>query len=487
MYDRYKNIKKFTGLYPEFYTLCLSKDCFVVPKDSLDYTLLIGSDEYNLQLYSSILTWLGYSFPEKSLSVNAPELGVYVTGNAVLRRKILKDVCSLACKALPVRGKVLFRHTYFSKPALMRMVLRSGGAIWPCFEGYTGLPEFSPDQSMRSKIVDPAFGEDEFEKMLASMVGRDIPGSMVEGFGFLREESRRKLPSGPKAIMSGISWWYDNLFRVWVAGSAEEGSLLLGVQHGAGYGVHKELFAESVELGIVDKFYSWGWERQGCHAEVVPMPSVKLSCLKKKRKHSSGILYATTVAPRYLCWFPWSIDNWEQYFANQQLFLAALSQEAMSRLRVRPHREDLGWDVLERIRDKFPQIMIEGWDKPINKSLNGCSVYVCDMPLDSTIFTEALTMNKPTVAFYGTILLANPLTNEAEQILERLKSVSIVFDDPLKAARHLNSILGREQEWWNESQRQDAVRGFLNRFARGSSVWLKEWSKELADVAKHSV
>ena len=485
MYDRYINLKNFIGLYPDFTSICLNKECFIIPKDSLYYTLLTNNDDYNLQIYSNILFWLGYKLPAKRLTIAIPHLGIYLKAERRSYKKILKFAYELVCKTFQNKHQVFLRNTYFSYSALFKLILKTKGAVWPCIYGYEDLPDFSIDQEARGILGSFDFGENEFEKILASFIHFDMPQSMIEGFNYLKKRVSDDFISEPKAIMSGISWWYDNSFRIWAAESAEKGTLLLGVQHGAGYGVFKNLFAESVELGIVDRFYSWGWNFHDFHTKIIPMPATKLVGVKKaKIRPNNEILYASTIIPRYLSWFPWSIDYWEKYFLNQTLFLSSLSESTLSQLRFRPHREDLGWDAQDRIRDSFPQLKIESWDIPISKSLSNCSGFICDTPLQSTIFVEALMNNKPTVAFYNPNFTANPIKDEAMDILSQLKENSIVFEDPLTAAKQLNSVYGSIESWWNEPKRQEVVRNFLYKFGRTSSTWLKDWSEEISNVIK---
>jgi putative transferase (TIGR04331 family) len=312
-----------------------------------------------------------------------------------------------------------------------------------------------------------------------------MPKNMVEGFSLLREKVRNEFIPAPKAIMSSISWWFENVFQVWAADSAEKGTMLLGVQHGGNYGIAKDLCQEDIELSIVDRFYSWGWKRFDSCTEVIPMPAPKLVKSKKKSsKSSEEVLYVLASNPRYLCQFPWSTDYWENYFFNQALFISHLSELVMSRLRIRPHREDFGWDVKDRIKDLFPKTRIEGWDIPFLASLNNCSVYICDHPLQSTTFIESLINNKPTILFYNPTFAANTVRDEAVELFEQFKSSSIIFDDPISAARHLNSVYGSIDSWWNEPERQRAVKRFLDRYGKTSSTWLQEWSGEILNVIK---
>lgn len=486
IYDRYRNLKHFIDEHPDFTSICMEENSFIIPKDAMRYYCHIKNDDYNLQIYSRILNWLGYRFPVKGLKIAAPDIDFYLKGDGGAHKDILKRACELICKKFQNNGQVILKDTYLPYSSILKLVFKTKGAAWPCFYRYKELPDLPIDHEARKKLGGFVFGENEFEKMLASFVPFDMPQSIIEGFDFLRGEVKASLTPEPNAIMSGISWWYDNFFLVWAAESAEKGTKLLGVQHGGGYGVLEDFLYEAMELGIVDKFYSWGWSRDDFHAEVIPLPAAKLAGKKnKKPKPDSRVLYISTIAPRYLTEFPWSIDSWEKYFSDQSLFLSNLSEAVTDNLWIRPHREDCGWDVCDRVRDGFPRIKIESWDTPICDSLNNCAIQVSDYPMRSTTFVESLANNRPAIGFYNPDFAAMAdMRDEAIDILDQLKRSSIVFEDPVTAAELLNSIHGSVEKWWNEPDRQEAVRNFLHKFGRTSSCWLREWSDEVSTVRK---
>ncbi|MCX5695206.1 MAG: LIC12162 family protein [Candidatus Omnitrophica bacterium] len=485
MYDRYKNLKHFTGLYPNFTSICLDKECFVTPKDTIHFVCHLKNDDYNLQIYSRILFWLGYKLPTKKSSIALPDVSRYFTKGRWSFKIILKYAYELICKTFQNKDQILLRNTYFSYLSLFRLVLKTKGAVWPCVYDYQDLPDFPINYEVREILGSFEFGENEFEKMLASLISSDIPQVMIEGYNFLREKVKNDFVSEPKAIMSGISWWFDTTFRVWAAESAEKGTKLLGVQHGGGYGTLEDSIQIDAELSIVDRFYSWGWKCCDVYAEVIPMPATKLIERKMKSLNGrNGVLCVFTSYPRYLIQFPWTADYLKNYYLIQTLFISHLSGSIMSQLRIRPHREDLGWDVRDRIRDQFPQIKIENWDIPFSDSLSKCSVFICDHPLYSTTFVEALINNTPTIAFYNPDFAANVIRDEAKDILSQLKNSSIIFEDPVLAAEQLNSVYNSIESWWNEPKRQEAIRNFLDRFGRISSTWLQDWSEEILKVRK---
>jgi len=486
IYDRYKNIEHFISLYPDFTSICLDSKCFVIPKDVIHFNCQLKNDDFNLQIYSSILAELDYKLPTRELTVSVPDVSVYFTEKSKWFKNILKNIYKLTSKIFQNKQQVFLRNSYFSNWALFKLILKTKGAVWPCIHGYKDLPDYQADYGAREALGKLDFGENEFEKMLVTLLPLYMPQSMVEGFSFLRKQAKNDFISEPKAIMSAISWWFDNTFRAWAAESVEKGTMLLGVQHGGNYGIAANLLQSDIELSIVDKFYSWGWEFCDNYAKVIPMPAPKLVGKKiKSPRGRKGVLYVLSSCARYSYQIPWSVNYWQDYFVNQTLFMSHLSESVANRLRLRPYKEDLGWDLRDRIKDSFPQIKIEDWDVAFSDSLRDCSVYVCDHPLCSTTFIEALSNNKPTIIFYNPNFAANAVRDEVEELFEQLKENSVIFDDPIKAARHLNSVYGCIESWWNEPKRQAAVRSFLDRHGKTSPTWLQDWSEEILSIAKN--
>lgn len=486
VYDRYRSLKHFIEIHPKFDSICLDKECFVIPRDKISFAILVKNDEYNLQIYSNILFWLGYNMPTKKMDIPMPDSSAYFSVKNRVSKKILKNVYEFICGLFRQKNHVFLRDTYFSYLSLFKLILKTKGIAYPCVPEYHNFSGSPIDREARKILGNFDFGENEFEKMLASFICFDMPKSMVEDFNFIRDKARSNFVFAPKAIMSATSWWFDEIFLAWAAESAEKKTMLLGVQHGGNYGMLELFNQEDIEFDIVDKYYSWGWEWEGVRVKVKPMPASKLITKKVKRSNSSKqVLYLSNSYSRYLLAFPWSTKFWETCLFNQGLFLKNISEEIKRNLKIRLHREDLGWDMKERLADIVPNVKFEGWDVLFTDSLNNSRIYVSDHPLHSTTFIEALRNNKPTIVFYRPEIAANKLRPEAAFYFKMLKDNEIVFDDPVKAASHLNSVYSSALDWWNEPRRQDAVNKFLNKFGRTSSDWLGEWAQEISSIAKN--
>ncbi|MEI6316086.1 MAG: hypothetical protein WCO89_14525, partial [Syntrophus sp. (in: bacteria)] len=70
MYDKYIRLKDALNQYPDLITITLDRVGWKTPRDTLEFVEFCKSDIYNLQLFSRLLTLMGYDFPTKQAKVN---------------------------------------------------------------------------------------------------------------------------------------------------------------------------------------------------------------------------------------------------------------------------------------------------------------------------------------------------------------------------------------------------------------------------------
>ena len=237
------------------------------------------------------------------------------------------------------------------------------------------------------------------------------------------------------------------------------------------------MFVEDHELAITDRFYSWGWERSNCNAEVRIMPAPKLSTRKilGADNRKEGILFVITGTPRYLCRFQ-QFANYQfaDYLLWQRNFFDALLPAVREKLRVRPHQEDYGWDIQQRWQDTFSDVCIEDWQVTFRDSLENCRLYVCDHL--STTFVEALSANKPSILFWDSSI--NEVRDDAKPYYAALKSAGILYRSPEEAAQAVNAVYDDVETWWKEPVRQAARQSFCDKFALTVADPLHSWVNE---------
>lgn len=481
IYDRYTVLLDALERHPDFTTFGLSEDSFVVPRDTLEFVQLLKGDPYNLQIYTNVLLFLEKEFTRKNMNVTtAPFIKAKRFGSIKGTAKRFTENIWKGAGRHWGSGSIVLRSSYFSRIMELKLFITTLGKVWPVTGEVLELPFFAPNGQHRMTLQNALPGNSEFEKLIKKMLPFDIPQCFIEGFKTLTKDVENSYPVKPKGIFSANAWYYDEVFKRWAATSAEDGTILMGTQHGGNYGSVSPMPSEDHETAIVDRYYSWGWERSDCKATVIPISAPKLSGRGTfgADNQKYGILYLATSAPRYLRQFPFSAEQFSEYLVWQSLFVTSLHSEMRSRLRVRLHQEDLGWDMPQRWVENHPEVVIETWDIGFLDSLKNCRLYVCDHL--STTFVEALSLDKPSVLFW------NPDTNavrpEAQAYFDQLRVAGILYDTPRGATEAVAKFYDDVEEWWNEPGRQLARKDFCKRFAHVSRNAIDEWSKEFKSV-----
>ncbi len=468
MHERYGSLRRALDMEHELTTIGLDSACFVTPTDTNEFIEWLKDDAYNLQIYTRLWQAMGMNFPVKPLAENRRPISEPVTHSSEsVPGKFLRLI-------LGGSRKIVLYSSYFPLEFQIRLAIQTAGKVIPIRSGQKTPSTQNIDHPTRRTLASALPTNNSFEMAVARLFAADIPRCFLEDFATIADAARRYFPRSPKAILSA-SWLYNEPFKLWAAEAQELGTSLLCSQHGGIYGLLNYVPYENHELAIADRFYSWGWTSDVFHEKIVPLPGGKLMGRKTfgANKRRRGILWAATQAPRYPV-FPFG-DRFSEYLAWQARFLAAFPVELRNELRLRLHREDGGWDILQRLSDQGFTVQTEDWSRPFYRSLSECRLYVCDHL--STTFIEALSADKPTVLFWSA--QATPLRPEAIPYCENLKSVGILFETPEKAAAAIRAGYDDVEDWWRDPHRQEVRRSFCFKFGRTSIKAEAEWAQEL--------
>lgn len=479
VHDRFERITRVLKKYPNLTTILLSKESFEVPQDTQDFLIKIRGDIYNLQVYSKILLSLGKEFPSKPAQEDPTKIDCEVQTRSWQQNlfSIITDLHRFLVIKL-VSRPIVISNSYLPQWVEFKLVVNFFGRVFTTTGMKSKNRYYQYNNNLRKTLMRVSFGDDAFCRCLSSMLFADIPKCFVEGYRSTVKIGKRSYPSSARLIFSANSWWYDEVFKFWAATHAENGTLLLGTPHGGDYAARLVQPSRKHETEIVDYYYSWGLDGDKTQSKLIPMPAVKLMALKNidANNDKNGILWVTTSWPRYVSSeFPFSVPEfYKEYLIWQKRFAEALSLLASSALCLRAHPADHGWSVISRLKEHIPGLKLDSSKTPLSESLNNCRLYVCDHL--STTYAEALSSNTPTILFWSSE--ANPLTSDAEQYFELLRNVGVLFDSPESAAEAVNNVYEDVESWWNDIERQEAVRvfaeGFFGRSPDAENIWIKE-------------
>jgi putative transferase (TIGR04331 family) len=467
-----------------------------VPADTLDAVERLKGDVANLECMTPMMRALGIDvrplpaarppLPSDTPPLPAGEPSIAIAAVTRPPRSFARRAAEAVMRmALATRGGpvVALRGAHFAPAVQIAMMRASRLAIAPLPDS-GAVPRAAVDSAQRARLAPLDFGTTGLERHLSSAIVHDLPVCFLEGYAGLRAAAAQIGPF-PKAVLSANAWHYDEPFKLWAASAAGERTVLLGVQHGGNYGIDACSPSEEHETAVTDVFYTWGWTGETTRAKTVPMPAPKLVGREAWTPDPArrGILLVTTSTPRYSLQLDRGPEGFERTLDRQRRFVLALSDARFAELRVRPHREDSGWGIAERLTAARPGVTIETWQVPFDASLAAARLFVCDHL--STTFAEALAARRPTVLFWDPA--DTPIRDAARDVFEGLRAAGILFDDPESAARAVDAAGDDVAAWWGEPARVHAVAAFAGRFARTSAGASREWVAELLRFARGSL
>ena len=481
VYDRYERINGILTRYPDINTILLSDECFIVPNNTEEFNLRFSDDVYNLQIYSKIFNFIGNNFPKKiMLQEDSKYLSKKIPRSC--KKMIFRSLLNFHRFFIKNINKspIVISNTYFPKFFEIKLISIYFGKYFSTSNLDIKYNDFQKNDFIRQSLSKINFGDDEFSKCLSSMLFSDMPKCFLEGYDTLIEIGKEKYPKSAKAIFSANSWWYDEVFKLWSADCAENGSLLMGTPHGGDSSLINEASFKHEE-NIVDNYYNWYCNEEKNKQSYTTLPATKLMGLNPKdiQETSNEILWVTTTTPRYISFgFPILYPEYfEEYLIWHIKFTKKLSDTVMSNFTIRAHSVDHGWNIVSRIKNQKPNINIQSLDIQFRDALNNSKLYVCDH--QSTTYLEALSINKPTILFWSRD--AYRTEKEYEKYFNLLRKVGILYDNPESAAEAINLIYADVDSWWKKPERQKVVKQFVEKFCprhfNEEEMWINEFNK----------
>ena len=481
-YDKYLTLKKVFEKYPDAQTYLLDEEQYYIPVEYGDYLQHLCSDKYALQLYSQILTSLGYNFERRYLSQPIEQLLCYSPNSNLSGTYRAFD---LFLKVSSLISLFLYKKTvtitapYFSynlPEKYFRMLFESRfRCIADDMHCKLNL-KFNIDQRIRKQKL--SLDGDEFEAVLSNVVLSNMPIIFLEGFASLRT-SVMKLPiRNSKAFFTASALGRNYIFKFFVAEHYRKVKLLNG-QHGGGYGIDFVNTIEKYEESVVDIFYTAGWKKRG--ENTVPLAVPKFFSKEGSKDISSDmVLFTINEMPRYIYRLQLSPLGSNYVFETLNQILAFLKYfQKRNKLLIRTCPLKLyGWDTNERISDNFNDCFFDDLSRPFDQMLRKARVFLTSGA--HTTYLEALAANKPTVIFLSDKVVR--FRPDAQPYFERLQDVNILHYSPISAAEHLNAVYDDVDEWWQNVEVQDVRKSFVEKYARSSANWAKEWVKEFNRV-----
>lgn len=477
IYEKRRIIQAAIGHYGRVRVETCGRSAYIAP-DSNSYNLIsYGSHEFNFRQYSSILEH--FNDVEKTYVCRDNEFEKALPGAPSFRialRGILQEAMSMTAKAVHGRMTTVTSPNY-SRGALSNVInlfIRSECRIVhinPSPGLQNGLIE--ADCILRERLrgllmLKCGVSASQLEGIAADLLLDFMPAVLVEGFGGLRNAAIKwkRAHAEIDSFFTCNGMHTDDFFKLIVA---ETPDASLGIsQHGAGYGFLNIMIAEEYERLLADRYYTWGWGDR-----TLPHPKL-LKEAEADYINNSEVLFTFPTIPVYagLLQSYYIASQYEAAMRKTSIFLKTVPETLRGNIILRQR-------VIKGFRLYHPPMDVRN-DTALrfSDSLFRSRIHVSNHL--GTPAIESLAMEHPTVILYNPEYEA--LRAEAKPYFDRLRKVGILFDDPVLAARHLESIYHSPDDWWLRSEVQSALKAFNFRYARVDRHWSEVWLKELLDL-----
>lgn len=477
LYDRYSHIKAAIAEFEKFDTMVLAEDFYQLSENTHDFIEFCKDDKYSLQLYSKILHTLGFSFPQKEW--NAIKVAETINRQS-LKNCLFNWMASQLSNFLAIissKAPIVITEAHFPKSVKIKLFLKFFGKLEISEKrlNYRKTNQINFDQ--RHIVNQKLSSNNEFEHIVSHLISFEIPKFFIEDFKAAEQEVDINYATNPKVIFCANGWYYNELFKLRAAAASEKGTILAGIQHGGNYGTEHQFLFRDHEIAICDYFYSWGWKGPEYKVKLLTMPPVKMIGKNsiKSRRQGQDILFVATNIPRHTLLLPFTSYSFSKYMNWQARFFQNLNLETRRQTLVRPHNEDCGWNLSQRLKDKFEGLAFDDWTITFLERLEGCRLFVVDHI--STTFFEAMISNKPTILFMDEKYY--PLKKAAVPIFRELTKAGIFHESPEAAAKAVLKIMPDVETWWQSSACQEARLTFCNNYAQISDNSEELWTNEI--------
>jgi putative transferase (TIGR04331 family) len=312
-----------------------------------------------------------------------------------------------------------------------------------------------------------------FVELVMTLMPLYLPITLLEGFEDYRTAALALSLPRPQAVYSANALHKNLTFKVLMAEWRQEGTQLLYGQHGGGYGMEPRLAVEDYEIRVSDRFYSWGWQREGL--PVYPLsPAMPFARRKSKSKHILMVCLDLPKVPYRLMFLPLT-GTIETVHRNTCEFLMGLLDRR--NLIIRPYPRDYGWGAFEMMRSAAPDAKFDMSSK-FSTLIFACRLVV--LSYLGTTWLETLGLNIPTVCFCDPAVYI--FSAEAQVSVAALYNVGILHHSGKDAAHFVTSLGNDIEGWWNKAETQEARRNFVEQYANFSLDWKEQWEQEFKAV-----
>ena len=319
-----------------------------------------------------------------------------------------------------------------------------------------------------------------FEKLVGNLLFDIIPKNYLENFDQII--SHLHYYSNKKKIITSISFYYNEIFRMFLVFAKRNKTKIIQCDHGGGLSF-KNVPMPYIQKKIFDNFAVWG---KHAHGKGLPykkkifinptLPSLDINLSKSNKNYLSILFYESR---KFIIEYDalQSFENQNKSLNDLILISKKLPKKISKKIVFRSLR-NYGLESQNRFYENFLNSKKNRKNFEISKSfekiLKHSKLIVCNFP--STSFSEALSFNIPTLLFCNEKEIL--LDKRSRNFLIKMKKNKMSFDDTTKLKEHIKNIWANPNGWWEKKNIQnlriDYLRSYFNVIDHLPSSWIKD-------------
>ena len=332
------------------------------------------------------------------------------------------------------------------------------------------------DESMRSWKIELAQSDNQFEIIIKELIPKWMPLIFLEGFKNIKiPSSLSNLEKPPEVIFTSYAQFFNDPFKVWAAGSIDNGSKLIIGSHLGGVLVNYHMNID-YEAEICDHYLVSGEQKQK-YNNSIKVPQVWNTLKNKEHNNNGDILIVTTTNPKFtrdLATYPLG-EQMYSYFNHQFKFYSKLTSKVKEKTRVRLYKFDNGWPQKKYWIQNFPKIKFTNDKLNYPKLVSNSGLIVCTYL--GRAFIELLSANIPTIIFWDPNFWG--MADFCNKDFDELKKIGIFYNNPIKAADKVNKISDNIDSWWYSDEVQKVRYDFCMKYGQLNPMIINDLGKIL--------
>tara|TARA_Y100000739_G_C20610254_1_gene468129 strand:+ start:421 stop:2205 length:1785 start_codon:yes stop_codon:yes gene_type:complete len=469
-YDRFYMVKKVNTKYKNLSTQYTKPFDLnnMRPLDSLGSVINFENDKWNYIFINQIIN---YFHQIKVIENNDKE--IYISNNGKLKnqflnfnfkkriKELLINLVNLFLQNLGNKDKnIAFCNTNFSvfNFLFLRIFLKGKSIFEPKFHIKQ---KVIYQQNLRNWNLDISESDNLFETIIKKLIPEWIPIIFIEGFNKVQIQNKFiKSIKYPDIIFTVDGHFYNDPFKIWAAKCIDKGTKLAIASHLGGVPPKFHLIAE-YESNVCDYYFVTG-EQQIKYPQSIRISQFWNGLKFRKYNRKGKILLVTTSGSKYtrdLASFLIGEQILDSFY-DQLNFFDNLPDHIKKDIRVRLYNSKTSifnqktfW--MNNCKNISFSNNLRFSNEVSNSRLVVCAYF-------GRTYIELLSANIPTIIFWDTRY--SKVADYCLKDFEKLKEVSIFFDNPIDASNHLNSIYNNIEYWWFSEKVQKTRFDFCQKY-----------------------